>query len=68
MNVEYKHMKRFFQCDRMAADCAIELRKHNVAFISLWPGAVRTELISEMMKTGFSMDTGKISHVSNSHC
>ncbi|KAK3587661.1 hypothetical protein CHS0354_042445 [Potamilus streckersoni] len=30
-------------CDRMAADCGLELRKHNVAFVSLWPGAVRTE-------------------------
>ena len=30
-------------CDRMAADCAFELSKHNVAFVSLWPGAVGTE-------------------------
>ncbi|XP_038070036.1 dehydrogenase/reductase SDR family member 1-like isoform X2 [Patiria miniata] len=34
-------------CDRMAADCAIELRKHNVACISLWPGAVKTEMFQE---------------------
>jgi hypothetical protein len=27
----------------MAADCAVELRQHNVAFVSLWPGAVVTE-------------------------
>jgi len=32
-------------CDRMAADCGMELRKENVAFISLWPGAVKTEII-----------------------
>jgi len=29
--------------DRMAADCALELQKHNVAFISLWPLIVHTE-------------------------
>jgi hypothetical protein len=27
----------------MAADCALELKKHSVAFVSLWPGLVRTE-------------------------
>ncbi|KAL5016967.1 hypothetical protein ScPMuIL_006556 [Solemya velum] len=32
-------------CDRMAVDCAIELRKSNVAMVSLWPGAVRTEFM-----------------------
>ncbi|KAL5016955.1 hypothetical protein ScPMuIL_006544 [Solemya velum] len=32
-------------CDRMAVDCAFELRKSDVAMISLWPGAVRTETI-----------------------
>ena len=32
-------------CDRMAADCGTELRKQNVTMISLWPGAVETELI-----------------------
>ena len=36
-------------CDRMAADCAIELKPHNVAMISLWPGAVRTEKVQEMV-------------------
>ena len=34
-------------CDRMAADCAFELRKANVAMISLGPGPVKTEYISE---------------------
>lgn len=32
--------------DRMAADCAIELKKHNVTMVSLWPGPVKTEEIS----------------------
>ncbi|XP_061421502.1 dehydrogenase/reductase SDR family member 1 [Lethenteron reissneri] len=36
-------------CDRLAADCAVELRKHNVAYVSLWPGAVRTELVQELV-------------------
>ena len=31
----------------MAADCAFELRKSNVAMISLWPGPVKTEFITE---------------------
>jgi len=37
-------------CDRMAADCGFELREHNVTFISLWPGAVATETLVEMLK------------------
>jgi dehydrogenase/reductase SDR family protein 1 len=28
-------------CDRMAADCAAELRSANVAMVALWPGPVR---------------------------
>ncbi|KAH3852242.1 dehydrogenase/reductase SDR family member 1-like [Dreissena polymorpha] len=32
-------------CDRMAADCGFELRKHNVAYVSLWPGYVATEVV-----------------------
>lgn len=32
--------------DRMAVDCGIELKKHSVTCVSLWPGAVKTELIS----------------------
>ncbi len=30
-------------CDRMAADCAHELKRHNVTMVSLWPGPVKTE-------------------------
>ena len=36
-------------CDRMATDCAIELKKENVAMVSLWPGAVKTEFVQEHM-------------------
>ncbi|XP_078501075.1 dehydrogenase/reductase SDR family member 1-like isoform X2 [Lissotriton helveticus] len=39
-------------CDRMATDCAIELKKHNVKYISLWPGAVLTETVEEQMANG----------------
>ncbi|KAL3866440.1 hypothetical protein ACJMK2_043736 [Sinanodonta woodiana] len=34
-------------CDRMAVDCAVEFRKHNVAFVSLWPGPVKTEMVNQ---------------------
>ena len=33
--------------DRMAADCAFELKKDNVTMVSLWPGPVKTEYIEE---------------------
>ena len=32
--------------DRMAADCGHELKSSNIAMISLWPGAVKTEFIN----------------------
>lgn len=35
------------QCDRLAADCAQELRRHGVSYVSLWPGLVQTELLKE---------------------
>ncbi|XP_041036703.1 dehydrogenase/reductase SDR family member 1 [Carcharodon carcharias] len=36
-------------CDRLAADCAHELRRDGVSYVSLWPGAVRTETITELI-------------------
>ena len=36
----------------MAVDMAIELRKKNVCVVSLWPGAVITELIDNQVKQG----------------
>ncbi|XP_029971674.1 dehydrogenase/reductase SDR family member 1-like [Salarias fasciatus] len=36
-------------CDRLAADMAVELKKRGVASVSLWPGAVQTELVSQMI-------------------
>jgi len=32
----------------MAVDCAKELKSHNVAFVSVWPGPVRTEHIEAL--------------------
>ncbi|XP_077471997.1 dehydrogenase/reductase SDR family member 1 [Stigmatopora argus] len=36
-------------CDRMAIDMAVELRKRGVAAVSLWPGPVKTELITQFV-------------------
>ncbi|XP_057714464.1 dehydrogenase/reductase SDR family member 1 [Corythoichthys intestinalis] len=36
-------------CDRMAVDMAMELRSRGVASVSLWPGPVKTELITQMV-------------------
>lgn len=38
------------QCDRMAADCAHELRRHGVSYVSLWPGLVQTELLRDHLE------------------
>lgn len=40
------------QCDRLAADCAHELRRHGVSYVSLWPGLVQTELLKDYMERG----------------
>ncbi|XP_006026228.1 dehydrogenase/reductase SDR family member 1, partial [Alligator sinensis] len=40
-------------CDRLAADCAHELRAYGVACVALWPGMVRTEkVLKEQHGTG----------------
>ena len=33
----------------MAADMAVELRKQNVACVSLWPGDVKTEIVTDLI-------------------
>lgn len=38
-----------FQCDRLAADMAVELKSRGVTSVSLWPGAVQTELVSQFV-------------------
>lgn len=39
--------------DRMSVDCGIELKKHNVACLSLMLGAVKTELTSKYITGPF---------------
>jgi len=34
-------------CDRMAADMAVELKPHNITSLSIWPGIVGTELMTQ---------------------
>ncbi|XP_036591816.1 dehydrogenase/reductase SDR family member 1 [Trichosurus vulpecula] len=48
-------------CDRLAADCAHELQRHGIAYVSLWPGLVKTELLMEHVnkEEGFSTDVLK---------
>ena len=36
--------------DRMATDCAIDLKKENVAMVSIWPGPVKTEAMADLFK------------------
>ncbi|GMT22751.1 hypothetical protein PFISCL1PPCAC_14048, partial [Pristionchus fissidentatus] len=38
--------------DRMAADMAVELKSDGVTCVSLWPGAVRTQLIQGVLDKG----------------
>ena len=35
--------------DRLTAGTATELRDHGVAVVSLWPGAVRTEVVEKIL-------------------
>lgn len=39
-------------CDRMALDMARELTPHGITVVSLWPGAVKTELMSRFARSG----------------
>lgn len=48
----------------MAADCAVELRKHNVAHVSIWPGPVITEHVDDMLKASQNVITGSPSILS----
>jgi len=38
--------------DRLTADSAHELKEHGVAVVSMWPGAVRTEVVERNLKAG----------------
>ena len=39
--------------DRLSGDMAVQLQKHDVAVLSLWPGAVKTEIIEARAGGGF---------------
>jgi NAD(P)-dependent dehydrogenase (short-subunit alcohol dehydrogenase family) len=39
-------------CDRLAADMAVELKPYSVASVSVWPGIVGTELLTQFFKEG----------------
>ena len=43
----------------MAADCGIELKKYNVAMISLYPGAVKTELVTQLCESAKDSEASK---------
>lgn len=44
----------------MAVDCGTELKKHGVTMLSLYPGAVKTELISQLNETPRELQTGPV--------
>ncbi|MEA5503005.1 SDR family NAD(P)-dependent oxidoreductase [Halotia wernerae UHCC 0503] len=50
-------------CDRLAADMAVELKPHNIASVSIWPGIVGTEHISRLAD---EMDEKKTNDQKNS--
>ncbi|CAD5213478.1 unnamed protein product [Bursaphelenchus xylophilus] len=39
-------------CDRLAADMAFDLQDYGITSISLWPGAVKTEIIQQTILAG----------------
>jgi len=47
-------------CDRMAADCGFELKKSGVSMVSLWPGPVKTEFITEHMTSNTDNQMAKV--------
>ncbi|CAI4223803.1 unnamed protein product [Auanema sp. JU1783] len=47
--------------DRLSADMAVELQRSNVCVVSLWPGAVRTELVTKYFLNGPPTDGGNSS-------
>lgn len=59
MDCEVKSLWFCYQCDRLAADMAVELKKHGVATISLWPGAVQTELVTDMILEKNVVENGR---------
>ena len=50
-------------CDRMAADCAHELKEDNVTMVSLWPGPVKTEYAQEHILSQGSLNHFLFSYI-----
>ena len=42
--------------DSMARHSAFELSRYNVAFLSLWPGSVKTEFVKESLERSDEME------------
>jgi short-subunit dehydrogenase len=49
----------------MAVDCGIELKKSNVAMLSLYPGAVKTELVTMLSNKRVSEATSSETSAKN---
>ena len=49
----------------MAADCAIELKGTNVACVSLYPGAVKTEVVMHHMTEGVTLKSQGVDVIQN---
>ena len=47
----------------MAVECALDLKDHNVAFVSLWPNAVKTEHIKDMLQDEGPSLVKNVSHL-----
>eukprot|EP00756_Hemistasia_phaeocysticola_P061500 Hpha_TRINITY_DN4977_c0_g1::TRINITY_DN4977_c0_g1_i1::g.51472::m.51472/K11163/DHRS1; dehydrogenase/reductase SDR family member 1 len=45
--------------DRLTADSALELKDRGVAVVSLWPGAVRTEVVEKNLRDGTAKNPEK---------
>ncbi|XP_039726340.1 dehydrogenase/reductase SDR family member 1 isoform X2 [Pteropus medius] len=50
-------------CDRLAADCALELRRHGVSYVSLWPGLVQTELLKDYLRNNDNAEDSLLKQV-----
>ncbi|XP_076983281.1 dehydrogenase/reductase SDR family member 1-like [Tamandua tetradactyla] len=50
-------------CDRLAVDCAQELRRHGVSYVSLWPGVVQTEMMKEFMTKEESSEDPEVKQI-----
>lgn len=34
----------------MAKDCSEDLKEHDICFVSLWPGPVKTEYVKDLLQ------------------